>query len=155
LARQPHLVTGSILPFELRGRSSLLGDGVKSAVRLSISITSNRPDYISVRGEQMAKETVEAVRQAELRAQEKEKEALQKKEAIISEAEKKAKELIASMVKEANAKADKDLANARTRADEIIKEARAKSEKEIVLVKELAKMKEESAINLVLSEVIK
>jgi len=103
----------------------------------------------------MAKETVEAVRQAELKAQEKEKEALGKKEAILSEAEKKAKELIASMTKQAYAKADKDLEKAKSRADEIINEAKLRSEKEILIIRELAKMKEESAISLILSEVLK
>lgn len=111
--------------------------------------------FIEARGERMAKETVEAVRQAELNALEKEKEALQKKDAIISEAEKKAKELIDSITKQASNKAQKDLDRAKSRAEEIVSEAKARSEKEILIIKELAKGKETAAIELILSEVIK
>lgn len=52
----------------------------------------------------MAKETVQAVRNAEMSAAKMEKEALGKKETIIAEAHKKAKELSDFMVKEAQAK---------------------------------------------------
>jgi vacuolar-type H+-ATPase subunit H len=58
----------------------------------------------------MAKEAVQAVRQAEINAADIEKEAIRKKEVIISESQQKAKEIIADMTRQAQAKAEQDLA---------------------------------------------
>ena len=60
----------------------------------------------------MAKETVEAVRQAELDAVKLEREAALKKDAILQKASEDAKLLILSSTKEALAKASKDLKEA-------------------------------------------
>lgn len=102
----------------------------------------------------MAKETVQAVRQAELNAAQIEKEAFVKKEAILLEAQQNAKTMITSMTREAIAKAESDISAARHRGTENLEAARIKAEKEVLLIKEMIKGKEQAAINLVLSNVI-
>ncbi|MGB4661288.1 MAG: hypothetical protein WBI07_19100 [Mobilitalea sp.] len=102
----------------------------------------------------MAKETVEAVRQAELNAAQKEKDAAQKKEAILLESQLNAKTLYSSMTKEALEKAENDIAKANIRGTVILEEAKEKAEKEALLMKEMAQQKEADAISLVLSNVI-
>lgn len=102
----------------------------------------------------MAKETVQAVRQAEINSIEKEKEALRNKSIIISEAEQNAKELINSLTKQALDKAERDLSETKLRNTELINAAKNKAESEILIIKELAQRKEEAAINLILSKVI-
>jgi vacuolar-type H+-ATPase subunit H len=57
----------------------------------------------------MAKETVEAIRQAELNAAQKERDAQLNKEKLISDAGLKAKSTASSMIKDAQDKAEKDL----------------------------------------------
>lgn len=106
------------------------------------------------RGEMMAKETVQAVRNAEMSAAKMEKEALGKKETIIAEAHKKAKELSDFMVKEAQAKADKDIKEALHKSNIILEKAKEEAEKEVGLLIEMAKTKEDAAIDLVISNVI-
>jgi vacuolar-type H+-ATPase subunit H len=103
----------------------------------------------------MAKETVQAVRQAELNAAQREREAIQKKETLISEAQLNAKTIVSSMSKEALEKAERNLALANERGIEIMEAAKLKAEKEVLLMKEMAQSKEEAAINMVLSNVIK
>jgi len=103
----------------------------------------------------MAKETVQAVRQAELNATQKEREAIEKKEAIISEAQQNAKIMVTDMTKEALEKAERNLTFANQRGIEMMEAAKQKAENEVLLMKEMAKGKEEAAINLVLSNVIK
>lgn len=102
----------------------------------------------------MAKETIQAVRQAELNAVQKQRDAQQKKEANIHEAEQQAKTLIASMTKQAMEKAEHDLVAANQRGNELIDAARLKTENEVILMKEMAGRKEEAAIQLILSSVI-
>ena len=102
----------------------------------------------------MAKETVQAVRQAELDALQKEREALQKKDSIIAEAEQQAKLIINSSIKQAMEKAENDFAKAKQHGEEIANAARLKAEDEVLLMKEMASRKEEAAIKLVLSSVL-
>lgn len=102
----------------------------------------------------MAKETVNAVRQAELNAMQLEKEAVAQKEAIQNEAQQNAKVMITSMTREAIAKADKDLNNARLKGTEIVEAAKVKAEKEVLLIKEMIKGKEQEALKHILSSII-
>lgn len=102
----------------------------------------------------MAKETVQAVRKAEVNAERMVKEALSKKEAIISEATQKAKELSASMLKETQMNAEKEIKDAVLRSNHILEEAKKKAEKEVQLLIELAKGKEQAGIDLVVSNVV-
>lgn len=102
----------------------------------------------------MANETVQAVRQAELKAAQTEKEAVQKKEKILSEAHQNAKELISSMTKDALEKAEKELAAANRQGEKLIEAAIAKAQNEVIIMKEMVKSKEAAAKKLVLSCVI-
>lgn len=102
----------------------------------------------------MAKETVQAVRQAELNAIQKERDAHAQRETIVSEASLNAKALITSMTKQAVEKADQDLSEALRKGNERLEAAKLKAEKEVLLMKEMASAKEEAAINLVLRGVI-
>ncbi len=102
----------------------------------------------------MAKETVQAVRQAELTAVGLEKEAVINGEAIILKAQEDAKTLIAAKTKEARLKADEDKKQAQLEGAELLKSADLRAEQEILLLKEMGKNKERAAIDLVLSEVL-
>lgn len=102
----------------------------------------------------MAKETVQAVRQAELLAAQKEKDALLKKEVIIAQAEQNAKNLITSTTKQALDKAEHNLNTANLRGQEMLQAAGVKAEGEVLIMKEMAQRKEEAAIKLILSSVI-
>ncbi|WMJ88806.1 hypothetical protein [Anaerocolumna sp. MB42-C2] len=102
----------------------------------------------------MANEIVQAVRKAEQEAVKTEKEASQKAEAIILKANDDSKNLIVSMTKEIQAKAQKDLIQAQLQGEELMVTAVQKAVKEILLLKEVVKSKEQKAIDLVLSEVI-
>ncbi len=102
----------------------------------------------------MAIETVQAVRQAEINAAEIEKEAIKKRDAILSKAQEDAKEIVINMTKEALDKAELDLKKARQQGDRLMETAVQNAEKEVSLLKEMVKSKEQSAIDLVLSEVI-
>jgi len=102
----------------------------------------------------MAKETVQAVRQAELNAAQFEKNANMQREAILQEAEQNAKTMINSMTREAIEKAESNLSAARHRGTETLEAAKLRAETEVLLIKEMIKEKEQSAIDLVLSNVI-
>jgi vacuolar-type H+-ATPase subunit H len=103
----------------------------------------------------MAKETVQAVRQAELNAAQTEREANEKREAILAEAQLNAKTMISSMTKEANEKAERNLTLANERGIELLENAKKKAESEVLLMKEMVQNKGEAAINLILATVIK
>ena len=103
----------------------------------------------------MAKETVQAVRQAELNAAQKEKDAILRKDAILSEARHNASNLIASMTKDAREKVAAKMKAAEQKSSTMSEAAKIKAEKEVMMIKEMAKRKEDAAINLVLTTVIK
>ena len=105
-------------------------------------------------GEVVAKETVEAIRLAELNAAEREKEAIQKREMILFEAQQSSAALITSMAKEALLKAQRDVNEAINQGDKNLEIAKQESEKEAFLLKEMAQKREQEAIKLVLSNVI-
>lgn len=102
----------------------------------------------------MALETVQAVRQAELKAEEKEREALQKKEAIITQAKQNATTIVSSMTKEAMVKAELELNNAIKKGEDILEASRLKANNEVNLMKEMVKEKEQSAIHLIFSNLL-
>jgi len=102
----------------------------------------------------MAKETVQAVRQVELNAVQKEKEAQDRNEAIISEAEQSAKSIMTSMTKQAMERAELDLSIAKQKGDKIIEAMKLKAEDEAILLKDKAGKKEKAAIDLIISYVI-
>jgi vacuolar-type H+-ATPase subunit H len=102
----------------------------------------------------MAKETIQAVRQAELNAAQIERDAVQRKESIISDAALKAKTLTDSMTKAAKEEAANRLSSAIKQGEELQEAAGNRAENEVMIMKQLASSKEEAAINFVLSSVI-
>jgi vacuolar-type H+-ATPase subunit H len=102
----------------------------------------------------MAKETVQAVRQAELNAAQIEKEAQQKKDNLLTEAQQNAKAIIISMTKEAQRKAEDKLREANNQAAQLISAAKQRADMEAQLMKELVRGKEQSTIDQVLSSLI-
>jgi V/A-type H+-transporting ATPase subunit G/H len=110
--------------------------------------------YFYKGGELLAKETIEAVRLSELNAAQKEKEAEQEKGRILSEAKQSASALIASTTKDAIAKAQRDVQEAIRQGNDTIEIAKQNAEKEALLLKELAKEKEQDAISMILSSIV-
>lgn len=101
----------------------------------------------------MAKETVQAVRQAELKAAQIEKEAIEKREIILQKAKEEAKKIISSAEKEDRDLSLKDLEKVQSQGTELMKTAVQRAEREILLMNEMVKRKEPAAIDLVLSEI--
>lgn len=102
----------------------------------------------------MAKETIQAVRNAELSATKLEKEAIQKKEAILLEAQQNAKKLAATLIDVAQDKAIRDVEEAVRQGVELTESAKQNVEKEICFMREMVKSKEQAAIDLVISNVV-
>lgn len=102
----------------------------------------------------MAIEIVQAISQAEQEAARLEKEASAKAEAIIQQAKEDGKSLITAMTNEVLGKTKQDLEKAELQGKELMITAVQRAEKEIVLLKEIVKSREQAAIDLVLSEVI-
>ena len=102
----------------------------------------------------MAKETVQAVRQAELNAANIEKDAAVKTESIVSKALEDSKLLVAARTKEALFNADEMKKQAQSEGAALIESAVLRAEQEILLLKEDVKIKEKAAINLILSELV-
>ena len=102
----------------------------------------------------MAMETVQAVRQAELEAAKKEKEALKESEVMISKAEIEAQVLLSSMKKLEQEKADKNLYKADEKAKESMKISLQQAEQDVISIRNMVEGKEQEAISLVLSTII-
>jgi V/A-type H+/Na+-transporting ATPase subunit G/H len=102
----------------------------------------------------MAKETVQAVRLAELEAARKEQEALKRRDTIILEAEQSAKEIVNSIAQQALDKAEQRKTAAMKAGMDLLATAKVKSEQEVLIMKELALRKEEEAIRMILASVL-
>ncbi len=102
----------------------------------------------------MAKETIQAVKQAELLASHSEKAAHVKGEELISKATSDAKSLVTSMVKGVLLETQQNLEEVKKQSDILMKEVVEKTNKEVMLLKELSKKKEQEAIQLVCSQII-
>lgn len=102
----------------------------------------------------MAKETVDAVRQAELNAADTEKDAVAKSEAIIQKAQQDAKALILNLTKEVSATAASELEKAQEKNAQVMAEALQRAEKEVLFLKEMVKSKEKGVLDIIISEVI-
>ncbi len=102
----------------------------------------------------MAKEIVQTVRKAELSAEKLEKDAQKQKEIMISQAKQKAKELSVKLLNDAQAQADNDIKEAERQSNHLLQEASKEAEKEVSFLMEMAKIKEQAAIDLVISNVV-
>lgn len=102
----------------------------------------------------MAQETIQAVRHAELIAEQTEKQAAREAKELITAAEKEAKEIILAMTKNSLTDAKKANNEALKQGETMMQDARARALKEIALQNELLKQKEENAIQLIISELV-
>lgn len=102
----------------------------------------------------MARETIEAVLRAEENAAQVEKDAVTKGEALVQKAKEDAKSLVASMTKEKTSQSESNLKAAHVQVDMFIETAIKKAEQDIVMLNEIVKNKEQSAISLVLKSVL-
>ncbi|MDD4188687.1 MAG: hypothetical protein PHX37_01200 [Eubacteriales bacterium] len=100
----------------------------------------------------MVKETIDAVLQAELEAEQIEKNALELRERIIEEAHSSAQKLISGMEKDASEKALRDSELARRRGEEIIVSHERIAQVEISRIREQIKSRKSAAIEMVISE---
>lgn len=102
----------------------------------------------------MARETLDAVRQAELNALKLEREAELKKDEIIQKAKEDAKILISSRTQEVKQQASQKLKVAEEQGQRFMEEAVNKATQEIQMLKEIVQGKKQTAISHVLKEVI-
>lgn len=105
-------------------------------------------------GEKMAKETVEAVRQAEQKAVALEKEAALKKEEILQKAAEDGKALIFAKTKEAKERASLELKNAEESGKKLLEEAVNSASHQVEMLLEIVTDKKQTAIAEILKEVI-
>lgn len=102
----------------------------------------------------MALETIDAVRKAELAADQTEKEAAAQAEQIIAKARQQAKELVEQLTLSAREQATRDLQEARREGEALSAAAAAEVLGERKTLQESAKAKEPQAIAAILSELI-
>ena len=102
----------------------------------------------------MAMETVQAVRQAEFEAAQKEKVTAEESVVLISKAEIEAQVLLSSMKKLEQEKADKNLYKANEKAKELMQISLQQAEQDIISLRKMVEGKEQDAILLVLAEII-
>lgn len=102
----------------------------------------------------MAKETIKAIRQAELNALETEKRITEERRLIIHLAEEQASRIVEEMTKNAREQANKAMEETMVQGDEIIKKALAEVNQEIEGLGMLIREKETVADRLILSELI-
>ena len=102
----------------------------------------------------MAMETVQAVRQAEFEAVNREKVSAEESDVMISKAEIQAQALLSSMKKSEQEKADKNINMADEKAKELMKISLQQAEQDIICIRKMVEGKEQEAISLVLSEII-
>lgn len=102
----------------------------------------------------MAKDTIETIRAAELSALKIEKEAADKAETIISKAMEEAGRIAATMRDEVVLEAENKLLEARKQVERMLEEAEKGAEEAIKALENLAQENEQSAIDLVISELV-
>lgn len=102
----------------------------------------------------MAQEMIQAIRQAEISAEQIEKSAVLESESVIRQAHIEADAIIASMTDESKKKADAAIAQARLEGETMMKEALEGIAQEIEVLKSSSKANESEAIKLILSEIL-
>lgn len=102
----------------------------------------------------MAKETIEAISHAELKAQETEKKAADESGAIIRQAEQQVGKIIEDMTKSAKEQGIGSMQKTQRLGDEILKNALQEAEQEIARLRTQAKEKEPDVIHRILSELV-
>lgn len=105
-------------------------------------------------GGKLAKEMIEAVRQAELKAQETEKNAEVESSAILRQAEEQANKILEESTKRAKEQAEKKKQEVIRQDEEFTKRLLLEAEQEIAVLHTHAQEKEPEAIRLILSELL-
>lgn len=102
----------------------------------------------------MAKETIDAVRQAELTAEQTERAAAQEADRIVAKAKLDAKQTVTDLTKNAKEKALAELAAARAQGDELVAKAVAEVQEDCRRLREAAAAKQAQATEAILAELI-
>lgn len=102
----------------------------------------------------MAMDTIQTVKQAELQASQSERAAHVKGDELISKAISDAKALVTSMTREALIEAQNNIEKAKRQSSVMIEQVVERTNKEVMLLKELSKKKEQEAIRMVCSHII-
>ncbi len=102
----------------------------------------------------MAKESVDAIREAELKAAQIEKEAINEKNAILLKAEEEAEKIISSMTEKALSQYEDELKKAQMQGESYMEAAVLRAERQISLMQDAVREKEKEVIKLILSEVV-
>lgn len=102
----------------------------------------------------MAKETIEAIRQAELAAEQTEKDAAGQAEDIVAKAQQTAKDTIATLTQQAKSVAAQAAKQAGKQGEDMAAAALREAEQELTALRETAKEKTPGAVARVLSELI-
>ena len=105
-------------------------------------------------GDFMAKETINAVRQAEIKAVEIENAAIAKKEEILRNAHLQAKNIVNEAVMKAQEAARSERCDAEQRAEQIVKAAKEKAENDVNILKTISKEKAAVVIDKILESVV-
>lgn len=102
----------------------------------------------------MAQETIEIIRQAELDAEKREKDATAEAERIVAKAHEDAKELIESLTRMARDQSALDLNEIDAQSESEISQTLHQAEQEVVGLREAVQKKEVQAVQMILSELI-
>lgn len=109
---------------------------------------------MNIGGGEMAKDTVEAIRQAEQKALQLEKDTALQQEVILQKAKEEAEHIVAAAVKEVLEIAKLDMEKAVVQGKKIMEDATNRAEKEILQLKERVKAKEPETLSLIVSSII-
>lgn len=102
----------------------------------------------------MAQETIDAIRSAELAAEQKERETEAECERIIADAQIQGNEVYNKMIREAKEKARSVLEAAQRQGESLTADAMRQSEKEIEVLRKTSADKEQAAIQMILAELV-
>ena len=102
----------------------------------------------------MAQDMIQAVRQAELSAEQIEKSAASESEVILKKAQMQTEQLIAYMTEEAKKQAEKALEDAKTKGEAMMKEALDSVNQELAVLQQNAKANEDKAVQAIMAELI-
>lgn len=113
---------------------------------------AGRSDCTKKDGDQMAMDTIEKIREAELASDNAEKDAVVEADRIVAEAEDAAASLKVNLTKEAKAKADALLQDAGKKSEEILDAAKKEAESEAGALRNSISAKKDAAVQLILDD---
>ena len=102
----------------------------------------------------MAKETIETIRQAEIRAEQREKDAQAKAEEIVAKAHEEAESMQKSMTGKAREEAAAALKKAGAQGEEMMAQAQREVEQEVLNLQKEISLKESQAVSMIVAELV-